>query len=47
MGYGPLVVDGVIGPKTRAAVVAFQRARKLPMTGALDAATSKALGGHA
>jgi peptidoglycan hydrolase-like protein with peptidoglycan-binding domain len=26
LGYGPLAVDGVIGPKTRAAIGAFQRA---------------------
>jgi peptidoglycan hydrolase-like protein with peptidoglycan-binding domain len=26
LGYGPLVVDGQIGPKTRAAISAFQRA---------------------
>jgi peptidoglycan hydrolase-like protein with peptidoglycan-binding domain len=31
--------DGVFGPKTYAALVAWQRAQKLPVTGKLDAAT--------
>src|SRR4051794_13088936 len=36
--------DGVMGPKTRAAIRRFQRAHGLPVTGRLDGATEKALG---
>lgn len=36
--------DGVFGPKTEAAVVAFQEKHKLPATGVVDAATWKAIG---
>jgi murein L,D-transpeptidase YcbB/YkuD len=35
--------DGSFGPKTKAAVVAFQRSKKLPSTGVVRAATWKAL----
>ena len=35
--------DGVFGTNTAAAVSAFQQARKLPVTGAIDAATAAAL----
>jgi peptidoglycan hydrolase-like protein with peptidoglycan-binding domain/2'-5' RNA ligase len=38
-------VDGFFGPKTAAAVLAFQKKNKLPVTGKLDPATLKALGG--
>lgn len=41
---GGIAVDGSFGPKTLAAVKAFQRAKQLPVTGAADAATWKALG---
>lgn len=36
--------DGVFGPKTEAAVIAFQKKHKLPETGIVDAATWKAIG---
>ena len=43
-GFGfPLDMDGVVGPETRKAIKEFQRRRKLPRTGELDAATLKAL----
>lgn len=35
MGFN-FAIDGVIGPRTRAAVVAFERKRRLPLTGELD-----------
>jgi len=38
-----LDVDGDVGPKTRAALMAFQRAHHLPATGVADAATWDAL----
>jgi peptidoglycan hydrolase-like protein with peptidoglycan-binding domain len=37
-------VDGVFGSATANAVLSFQRARSLPVTGTLDAATAAALG---
>ena len=42
-GFDPGAVDGVFGAATRAAVIAFQRSRKLSLTGVADAATQKAL----
>ena len=39
-----IVADGDFGPKTKAAVVAFQKKHKLKETGIVDAATWKALG---
>lgn len=36
-------IDGIIGPLTRSAIRDFQDAAKLPVTGALDDATKKAL----
>lgn len=42
-GYPVGVIDGVIGPKTRAALRAFQAARGLQVTGSADALTVDAL----
>jgi len=39
LGYDPGPIDGEIGPRTRAALSAYQRAYQLAETGALDAAT--------
>jgi Putative peptidoglycan binding domain len=44
MASPPLTVDGSIGPLSIAAIKAFQASKKLPVTGAVDAATRKALG---
>ena len=44
VGFSPGLIDGVSGPKTRAAVSAFQTARGLSVTGKLDDATRQALG---
>jgi peptidoglycan hydrolase-like protein with peptidoglycan-binding domain len=46
-GYGRLEADGVLGPSTRKAVEAFERAKGLPVTGKLGAATLRALRVHA
>lgn len=43
LGYDVGEADGVSGPRTRQALEAFQRARDLPVTGTLDAATLQAL----
>jgi hypothetical protein len=42
-GYDPGPVDGLIGPLTRGAIRAFQRANTLPVNGRLDKATRRAL----
>ena len=42
-GYHPGPVDGQLGPNTRAALRAYQRAHGLARTGTLDRATSHAL----
>lgn len=43
LGHGPLKADGVVGPGTRRAVEAFQRANNLYVTGELDAPTLRRL----
>ena len=42
-GYDPGPADGVFGPRTRAAVAAWQKAQGLRPTGELDAASAQAL----
>jgi hypothetical protein len=44
LGYDPGIADGVIGPRTRQAIIAYQHAYNLPTTGALDESTLSALG---
>jgi hypothetical protein len=41
-GYGKLKADGSLGPSTRKAVEAFERAKGLPVTGKLGTATFQA-----
>ncbi|HKP93052.1 MAG TPA: peptidoglycan-binding domain-containing protein [Chthoniobacterales bacterium] len=43
-GYYQDAVDGLIGPRTRAALSAFQRDQGLPITAAIDGPTLQALG---
>jgi len=43
LGYNVGTVDGQFGPKTEKAISAFQRDRKLKVTGTLDAATVEKL----
>lgn len=43
LGYDPGPADGVMGPRTRQAIAAFQRDRGLPATGAVDGPTTAAL----
>lgn len=43
-GFDPGPVDGMMGPKTREAIRAFQTANGLPATGRLDEETQKKLG---
>lgn len=43
LGYGPLAADGRMGPKTRQAIEAFERAQGLTVTGSLGPATVQAL----
>jgi Putative peptidoglycan binding domain len=45
-GYGKLKADGSLGPSTRKAVAAFERAKGLPITGRLGTATLQALRIH-
>jgi murein L,D-transpeptidase YcbB/YkuD len=45
-GYGKLKADGSLGPSTRKAVEAFERAKGLPVTGKLGPATLQALRTH-
>jgi len=44
VGFSPGLIDGIVGPKTAAAVKAFQNARGLSASGKLDAPTRAALG---
>lgn len=44
LGYACGAADGVLGPRTRRALLAFQLARKIPVTGEADAATRDELG---
>lgn len=43
LGHGPMTVDGLFGPATRAALEDFERDEGLPVTGALDGATLRVL----
>jgi peptidoglycan hydrolase-like protein with peptidoglycan-binding domain len=43
-GFDPGAIDGVMGPRTRAAVRDFQKQNGLPETGRLDTATASQLG---
>jgi lipoprotein-anchoring transpeptidase ErfK/SrfK len=43
IGISPGSLDGLFGPKTRLALIAFQLRQKLPATGALDSATQSKL----
>jgi hypothetical protein len=45
-GYGKLKADGALGPATRKAVEAFERAKGLPVTGRLGTATLQSLRTH-
>jgi DNA repair exonuclease SbcCD ATPase subunit len=45
-GYGKLKADGSVGPSTRKAVAAFERAKGLPVTGRLETITLQALRTH-
>jgi peptidoglycan hydrolase-like protein with peptidoglycan-binding domain len=42
-GYEPGRIDGVMGPKTQAAIREFQTSRGLPQTGTLDTTTQQQL----
>ncbi len=44
VGFSPGLIDGIVGPKTTAAVLAFQAARGLATNGKLDTPTRSALG---
>ncbi|MBX5465888.1 MAG: peptidoglycan-binding protein [Firmicutes bacterium] len=45
VGYSPGGIDGIFGPETERALIAFQSAHGLTPTGTLDAATEAALNG--
>jgi Putative peptidoglycan binding domain len=42
-GFGPLQIDGALGPKTREAIRSFERAHGLPVTGEINARFLQAL----
>ncbi len=44
LGYDPGKADGVMGPRTRRAIAAYQRSNNLPPTSELDESTLRALG---
>jgi hypothetical protein len=44
LGFAPGPIDGVLGPRMRAALRKFQRTQRLPSTGNLDDVTWRALG---
>jgi peptidoglycan hydrolase-like protein with peptidoglycan-binding domain len=44
LGFAPGTADGIMGPRTRAAIRAYQRQSGLRVTGALDSATTQGLG---
>jgi hypothetical protein len=43
-GFDPGPIDGIVGPRTRAAVASFQRRHRLRANGVLDRRTRRALG---
>jgi Putative peptidoglycan binding domain len=43
LGYGPLAVDGIMGPRTRQAIEDFQHDRELKVTSELDPSTVRQL----
>lgn len=43
LGHGPMSVDGLVGPATRAGIEAFERSEGLPVTGELDLVTLRLL----
>jgi nucleotide-binding universal stress UspA family protein len=43
LGYGPLAVDGIMGPRTRQAIEDFQHGRELKVTSELDPSTVRQL----
>lgn len=46
LGYQPGPIDGVVGRRTRDALVRYQRAQRIPVTGYLDAETMVRLDIH-
>lgn len=46
LGYRPGPIDGVVGPRTHGALVRYQRAERIPVTGYLDAETMVRLDIH-
>jgi peptidoglycan hydrolase-like protein with peptidoglycan-binding domain len=43
LGYDPGPIDGIFGPRTRAALEKYQTSEKLPATGVLDGPTLERL----